>query len=132
MPTFLTNLAAVCQANPADKSKELNDFFGFPTWWKYLKLEPDAVDPTKCVPHITKLGDLWAVGFAIIEILLRIGGLVAVGYVLYGAFLYMTSQGEPDKTSGAKNTIMNAIIGLVIVIVAVTVVSFIGSRFKTI
>jgi hypothetical protein len=49
---------------------------------------------------------------------------------MYGAFLYVTSNGDPERVSGAKNTILNAIIGLVIVLLAITAVSFIGSSLS--
>ena len=42
----------------------------------------------------------------------------------------MTSNGEPDRTKGAKDTILNALIGLVVAIVASSVVSFIGNSIK--
>lgn len=104
-------------------------FLGFPTWYAYLPGETDALTG-KCIPKIDSFADFWAIGLALVDILLRVGGLVAVVYVIYGGFLYMTSQGEPDKTSQAKNTIMNAVIGVIIVIIAIVAVNFIGDTIK--
>jgi hypothetical protein len=99
------------------------DNFLLPTWHKYL--EHDG----KCqVTNFTFPDDLGAIILAIVEILLRIGTLAAVAFVIYGGFLYMTSQGEPDKAANARKTIINAVIGLVIAILATGVVSFIGGR----
>jgi len=64
---------------------------------------------------------------AIVDILLRIVGLVSVGFVIYGGFRYITSQGEPDATKKALATVVNALIGMAIAIFAVTIVSFMGS-----
>lgn len=66
------------------------------------------------------------IALAIADDLIRIAGLVAVGYVIYGGFKYMTSGGSPDGTKQAQNTIINALIGVVIAILAASIVSFVG------
>ncbi len=63
---------------------------------------------------------------ALVEIMLRIAGLVAVGFVIYGGFRFIVSQGEPENAKAARETIMNAIIGLIITIVAAAVVNFVA------
>lgn len=107
-------------------------FLGFPTWYKYLN--PIFVPATDTAPAYCNLafnfpGDLPKVGLAIVEILLRIGGLVAVGFVIYGGFNYITSQGEPDKTKSARQMIVNAIIGVAIATIATVAVAFVGREF---
>ena len=104
-------------------------FFGLPHWYEYLPTNPDPLTG-KCLPEAHSINDFWAIGLAAVDILLRIGGLVAVVYVIYGGFLYMTSQGEPDRTSAAKNTILNALIGVVIILIAIVAVNFIGATIK--
>jgi hypothetical protein len=71
---------------------------------------------------------LLLIGLAILDDLIRIAALVAVGYVIYGGFLYMTSNGSPDMTKRAQSTIINALVGLVIAILAASIVAFIGSK----
>ena len=105
-------------------------FFGLPTWYSYLNGQTDAIDPTKCIPNVHSWSQIPAIGLAIIDILLHIGGLIALAFIMYGAFLYVTSNGDPERVTGAKNTILNAIIGLVIVLLAITAVSFIGSSLS--
>lgn len=106
------------------------NFLSLPTWYKYLDGTEDAFG--KCVPVVdsSNLADFWLIGLAVIDILLRIVVLVTVGFIVYGGFQYMTSTGEPDRTKKAKDTILNALIGLVIAIVAASVVSFLGSRLN--
>jgi len=103
-------------------------FFGIPTWYKYIKDFDD-----NCSPKVSFLsggkfdGTVFTqVLLAIVDILIRIGSLVAVAFVLYGGFIYLTSQGEPDGTKRGRTTIMNALIGLVIAIFASAIVAFIG------
>jgi hypothetical protein len=71
---------------------------------------------------------LLLIGLAILDDLLRIATLVAVGYVIYGGIQYMISNGSPDATKKAQKTIINALVGLVIAILAASIVSFIGGR----
>ncbi|MEI7683329.1 MAG: pilin [Candidatus Saccharibacteria bacterium] len=104
-------------------------FFGLPHWYEYLDGETDSLTG-KCIPKITNINDFWAIALAAVDILLRIGGMLAVAYVIYGGFRYITSQGESDRTSEAKNTILNAIIGLVIILIAIVAVNFIGATIK--
>jgi hypothetical protein len=71
---------------------------------------------------------LLLIGLAILDDLLRIATLIAVGYVIYGGILYMTSNGSPDMTKKAQKTIINALAGLVIAILAASIVAFIGGK----
>jgi hypothetical protein len=106
-----------------------NSFLGFPTWYKYLEGSYD--DSSKlCAPHLSGLSDIWLIVAAVIEILLRVAVLVAVVGIIYGGFSYITSQGEPDKTSKARMTIINAAGGMVIAILATVIVSFIAGSIK--
>lgn len=109
-------------------------FFGFPTWYKYLDGQTASssaiVDPrinvNTCSPVITGLSDVWLVGAAVLEILLRIAAMLAIGLIVYGGIRYIVSQGEPDKLASARSTIINALIGLVVAIAASAVVSFVA------
>lgn len=49
-------------------------------------------------------------------------GAVAVLYIILGGISYIYSSGEPQKTKQAKETIIYAIIGLVIAITAETII----------
>jgi hypothetical protein len=108
-----------------------NGFFGLPPWYKYLPMEIDKTGACVIGQNFQLLGNgsnsgLLLIGLAIIEILLRIAGLVAFAFVVYGGALYITSQGEPQAVSKAKSTIINALIGLVIALIATGLVVFVG------
>lgn len=100
------------------------DFFGFPKWYKYLSRAAD------CSPQLSSINDVYLIIGAIIEMLLRIAALLAVGFVIYGGIQYITSQGEPDKTSQARSTIINALIGLAISLTAAAAVTFVAGRIN--
>lgn len=101
-------------------------FFVFDPWWKYLDVKKDSDGICQVVFDFPY--DLTLVALAILDMLLRLGGLIAVGYVIYGGIQYVTSRGEPDGVKNAQSTITNALVGLAITLVAASMVSFIGNR----
>jgi hypothetical protein len=108
------------------------DFFGLPTWYKYLveagKMEVNSVTGHCEFVKAIQVSDLSLIGLAMLDIVLRVAGLVAVGYVIYGGIQYVVSEGEPDRSKKARQTIVNALIGMVIAIVATGFVSFVGTQ----
>lgn len=100
-------------------------FLGFPTWYKYL---PSTTVTGICTPQFTRLSDVWLIVAAVIEILLRIAALAAVGYVMYGGFVFVTSQGEPNRAARGRQVLINALAGLIIAVMAAAVVGFIAGR----
>ncbi len=50
--------------------------------------------------------------------LLIIAGVVAVLYLVFGGFQYLTAGGDADKVTKAKTTIINAIVGIVVIALA--------------
>lgn len=66
----------------------------------------------------------------LIQWVIGMGGVVAVIFVVVGAFSYMTANGDPTKLQKAKTTILYAIIGLVIVALAEVLVAFISNLVR--
>lgn len=103
------------------------NFFSFPTWYKYL----DCDEGGNGSPVIGQDGEgnydlnqLWLIGAAVFEMLSRVAGLLAVFLIIWGGFRYITSVGNADQASNARKTIINALIGLIIAIMATALVSF--------
>jgi hypothetical protein len=61
----------------------------------------------------------------IINILLGLIGVVAVIMLIYGGFRYVLSAGNEKATSAAKDTILFAIIGIVVAVLAFAIVNFV-------
>ena len=61
----------------------------------------------------------------IINILLWAIGIVSVIMIIIGGIRYSTSNGDSNNVTAAKNTIMYAVIGLVIAIFAYAIVNFV-------
>lgn len=65
----------------------------------------------------------------IVNILLFLLGAISVIMIVIGGFKYATSQGDSSSLSSAKNTILYAVIGLVVAIAAFAIVNFVIDQF---
>lgn len=115
--SLLTNLAAACTPGSG------GNILGFPTWYKYLEGETVA---GKCSVVMNFPDDIGAILLAVFEIILRLGAVVAVGFVIYAGFQLILAQGDSERVKGARSTIINAMIGLVITIFATAIVNLIA------
>lgn len=74
--------------------------------------------------------DLRSVIVNIINIALGFLGIVAIGIVLYAGFLWMSSNGEEEKVTRAKQILKAGAIGLLIILSAWTIVTFVISKIS--
>lgn len=66
----------------------------------------------------------------ITSIIAVVAGIAAVIVIIVGGFQYITSAGDAQKVSAAKNMILGAIIGLVIIIAAQSILLFVLGNIK--
>lgn len=66
----------------------------------------------------------------IIKIMLGLLGILLVAYIVYGGYLITLSQGNEDQVTKGKEAIKNAVIGLIIILSAYSIVRF-AVRFAT-
>lgn len=64
----------------------------------------------------------------IANILLFLVGAVAVIMLIVGGFRYVTSNGDQNSVTAAKNTILYAIIGIVVAFLAYAAVNFVTTQ----
>jgi len=67
----------------------------------------------------------------VINIFSAVVGAVSVIMIIVGGFRYITSGGDSNNVGAAKNTILYAIVGLVIVAIAQIIVQFVLERATT-
>lgn len=115
-----TNAAAAACRTDKD-----SNFLAFPTW--YRGLCENGTDNIK-IEGGSPATTVFVIALNLIDIALRIVGLMAVGYLVYGGFRYVTSRGSPDETKKAQDIILKAIIGLIIAILSAVIVSFAVAR----
>lgn len=87
----------------------------FPAWFHGLDCKND-------IPQLTNLNQIWIIVMNIVQWLIIAGGYVAVYFIIWSGFKYITATGDPQKITAAKNTLTNAIIGFVIVLGSVAIV----------
>jgi len=68
----------------------------------------------------------------IINIFSILVGIIAVVMVIFGGFKYITSGGDSGNVTGAKNTLIYAIIGLLVVALSQFIVHFVLSTATTV
>lgn len=66
----------------------------------------------------------------VVNILLFLVGAVAVIMLVIGGLRYVTSNGDQNAVTGAKNTIMYAIIGIIVAFLAYAAVGFVISQLQ--
>lgn len=69
--------------------------------------------------------DLYTTIGVIIGVFLSILGIIALGIILYAGWLWMTAGGDAKKVDEAKQWMINGVIGLVIILSAYGITSFI-------
>lgn len=57
-------------------------------------------------------------------------GLIGVIFLLYGALVYITAGGDSEKVDKAKKTIIYALIGIAVAILAFAIVTFVASLLR--
>lgn len=126
-----SNTLAPPVANAASCS---TSFFGLPNWWRGLAKSVNG----KCLVDLTaNPAGTWqegvvTIGINILDALLRVSGLLALLFIVWGGIQYIISQGEagsgstPGGVVKAKQTITRALGGLIIAILSVFILNFVA------
>ena len=113
--------------NEKDYNSDVFNDYGVKPWYSGLtnndcSLRSPGADANSQANYI------WKIALNIVDDLLQLIGYTTIGYIMYGGFLMMTSNGAPDKAARGRKTIMSAAIGLVIALASVALVNFISSK----
>ncbi|MDP3941298.1 MAG: pilin [bacterium] len=81
-------------------------------------LDPNGVATISCIPILIENILIAALAF---------GGVVAAFFIIWGGIKYIRSGGDPKQADNARQTITYAIIGLIIVMLAYFIISFVSS-----
>lgn len=75
----------------------------------------------------TTVGGLFA---GVANALIFLVGAVSVIMIIIGGLRYVLSNGDPKSTESAKNTILYAVIGIVVAIASFAIVNFVTTHIK--
>lgn len=88
-----------------------------------------AVNPTgTCADKNTAQSSLSKALRTVLQILSLVAGVIAVIMLIVGGLKYVTSQGDANSAASARNTLIYAIVGLVVVVFAQLIVKFVLKR----
>lgn len=59
---------------------------------------------------------------------LWVAGALAVIYLIYGGILYITAGGDAEKATKGRTALINAIIGVIIILLALLILAFIKEQ----
>lgn len=65
----------------------------------------------------------------VIKILLQVAMGIAVLFIIIGGYQYITSAGNEERATKGRKTLVNALIGLVLIIFSYTIVSVLNNQF---
>lgn len=128
--TFAFASPVLALATPAVSSVSAacdDRFLGIPPWYRGLT---SGADCTIEGPAATQDGlsqFIWKIVLNVIEMALVIIIYIAVFFILYGGFLYMTGGANPSMIERGRKTIFSAVIGLVIGLGSVAIVNLLFS-----
>jgi hypothetical protein len=115
-------------ATPADCG---SGFLGIRPW--YYGLADPAADCAIKAPSSSDSNALgtfiWAIVLNCIDIALTLAAYVAIVFIIYGGFLFITGSGVATQIERARKTIFNAVIGLVVAMGAIGIVRFVFNAF---
>lgn len=67
----------------------------------------------------------------VINVILSVAGALAVIYLIYSGILYITAAGNPDSAKKGQQGIINAVIGIVIIVIAYFIVGAVVNLART-
>lgn len=104
-------------------------FFGVSIDTSFAQNTTDTLGVSNVDQSIALSGtDIRLVIVRIINTVLGLLGIIAVSLIVYAGFIIMTSGGDETKVAGGKKIIINAVIGLVVILSAFAIVKFVSSR----
>jgi hypothetical protein len=107
------------------KSEDSLSIISIKPWYSGVcKAGSDDVE-IKSIPS-----DIIHIALNLLSIAVQLAGYAAVGLVIWGGIKYILASGEASKIASAKTTIQNALVGLLLVLVAITMVDFVTNLYK--
>ena len=89
---------------------------------------PDSATCKSYNPFTNPLTGTNGTLYKITTIVATVAGIAAIFVIIVSGVRYMTSGGDTQKVAAAKRTLIGAIVGLVIIVLAQTIITFVVRR----
>ena len=127
--TILATLSLVAPlAMPAIAHAATNDLQGSLGCGTNLNVTSSGGD---CAPDANAENTVNSTVKLALNLFSAIVGIISVVMIIVGGIRYITSGGDSGKVSAAQNTVLYAVIGLVVVALAQIIVQFVLKKFTT-
>ncbi len=105
-------------------------FLGIPAWYRGLTTGSEC---TVMSPNQAGGPEAFIVKIAlnILQMAMVIVSYIAVFFILYGGFIFMTNGHNPSGVENGRKTVLNATIGLAITLTATTILNFLFTFIGT-
>ena len=134
---FSGSLAVAVMNSLVAEAKDCNQssyVFGLPTWYRGLttgaNCEMKKISEKGEAGSVTIQTFIWQVVGNIFDMIFRLAGVIAVGFIVWAGFQYMLALGNSGQLANAKTTLINAIIGLIITLLASGIINLAMGIFK--
>lgn len=98
-------------------------FLGLKPWYAGLTMDNNCNIKTPSGDETAMAKFVWTIVGNVAYDISLVVGLVATGFIIFGGYLFITSEGDPNKAAKAKKTISSAVIGLVIAVLAAVIIN---------
>lgn len=82
-------------------------------------------------PKLDNLNVIGVILANVIQIIITLSGVLAVIIITWSGIQYIISQGDPGKVKDAKNSIVYAVVGLVLASTAFLIIEYLVRQFNT-
>ena len=107
------------------KSCGMPGFLGLRPWYYGLCEGGDGTSIKEPTNEDEMKAFVWTIILNILVDLLVIVGYASMIFIIYGGYQFIMSQGDPGKTRSATQTIIYAVVGLIVVLMAAAITSLV-------
>lgn len=130
MTMLVTVMTVFAIATPALAACD-SPVLGIPPWYRGLTTGDCEITPVGGnAGQVSFTKFIWTIALNVVQTLLVVVAYVTIFFIIKGGFNYMTSRGDSTSMAGAKQTIKNAVIGLVIALLSASIVNAITGAIK--
>lgn len=95
---------------------------------------PTPVNPCPSVPGFSNLCSITGTGFGpfvgnVVVALMVLASVIALGFLIYGGIKWIMSEGDKTAVENARNTVIGAVIGLIVVFASYLILSLVLTAF---
>lgn len=66
-----------------------------------------------------------------LNFVISVTGIIAVGVMVYGGFVYLTAQGDPSRAKRGRDVILYGLVGLAVAVLAFAIVTFVAANLPS-